>query len=149
MQASSQQQNLPWSCCECVLLARYGDNVNCSSSVTHAALSVSIRQTGVLGVSFAIVVDSVGISLEIAILPGKCFAIGGVRSAIRRDITLSTAHYNGGYISTAHPRNAMLNLSVAKLSRCSSTTMQPTSQSILKHISHLIPTATIAPRRVI
>ena len=131
------------------MLSRRGDNVNRSSSVTHAALSGNIQQTDVLGVSFAFVVESVAISRESAILRVKCFAIGGARSAIRRDITLSTVHYNGGHMSTAQPRNVMLNSSVAKLSRCSSKTIQPASQSILKHISHPILTATTAPRRVI
>lgn len=50
---------------------------------------------------------------------------------------------------TAHPKNAMLNLSVAKLSGCSSSTIRPASQSILKPISQLIHTVTIALRRVI
>ena len=100
-------------------------------------------------VSFAFVVENVAISRESAIPQEKCFAIGGARSAIRRDITLSTVLYNGGYMSTAHPKNAMLNLSVVKLSRCSSSTTRLASQSILKLISQPIRTATIALRGVI
>jgi hypothetical protein len=129
--------------------SQYSNNANRSSSVTHAASSVSIRQMGVLRVSFAFVAESVAISRESATLQEKCFTVGGARSAIHKDITPSTALYNGGCMSTAHPRNAMLNSSVAKHSRCSSATIQPANQSIPRLISQLILTATIALRRVI
>ena len=91
--------------------------MNRSFSVTHAALLDSIRQTDAPRVSFAFVAENVAISRENATPQEKCFAIGDARSATHRDITLSTVLYNGGYMSTAHPKNAMLNLSVAKLSR--------------------------------
>jgi len=103
------------------------DSVNRWFSVTHAALSVSIRQTDAPRVSFAFVVENVAISRESVTLQEKCFAIGDAFSAIRRDITLLTVLYNGGYMSTGPLRNAMLNLSGAKLSRCSSATIRPAS----------------------
>jgi hypothetical protein len=129
--------------------SRYGDNVNRSLSVTHAALSASTQQTDVLEVSCASVAENVATLLETATLQEKCFVISDVRCAIRRDITLSTALYNGGRMSTVHLKDAMLNLNVGALSRRSSSTIQPASQSILKLISQPTLTATFVPRRVI